>query len=306
MKWLKQIIKTILPAHWTRRVQCYLGLPRRIQVLEKQIRILTEHTARSQFPALTPATGFPSEINAHELKVFSQNGEDGILLYLFSRIGAASNTFVEFGIGDGSECNTANLSINFGWRGLLMDCEERNVAAARRFYQDELRERADQVRIVQCRVTAENINRTIADNGVQGELDLLSIDIDGNDYWVWKSIEVVNPRVVVCEYNACLGYERAITIQYDPTFDRRAKHPSLLYFGASLAALAKLANTKGYVLAGCDRHGANAFFVRRDLAEGKIRELTPREAYYPLRDRLMGVIGPERLHLIEDMPFEEV
>ncbi len=306
MRWLKQMLKGMLPARWTQRVQCHLGLPRRVQVLEKQLRILTEHLAQDRSPTLVPKTQFHAPINAHELKVFSQNGEDGILLYLFSKIGSVSNTFVEFGIGDGSECNTADLSINFGWRGLLMDCESRNVNAARRFYDDELRTASDRIQIIECMVTAENINDVLATNGFQGEIDLLSIDIDGNDYWVWKAIDVVNPRVVVCEYNACFGCDRAITVAYDPVFDRRAKHPSLLYFGASLPALTALAKTKGYVLAGCDQHGVNAFFVRQDLAEGCIQALTPAEAYYPLRDRLMGVIGPDHFQQIAAMPFDTV
>jgi len=229
---------------------------------------------------------YNSEINRHEFKVYSQTGEDGILLYIFSKIGTTNHRFVEFGCGDGRECNTANLSINCGWNGLLMDGNEENIGIAKKFYQSKLGDRYSNVKIQRNWITTENINKLILDNDVGGEIDLLSIDIDGNDYWIWKVIDVINPRVVAIEYNAAMGIDEAITVKYEPDFDRFRKHPSGVYFGASLLALTELAKTKGYILAGCCSCGFKAFFVRRDVAGEKIAELDVEKAYYPFYPEL--------------------
>jgi hypothetical protein len=169
-----------------------------------------------------------------------------------------------------------------------------------------LRDRVADVLVLQKKVTAENINELLSEHCPDTVIDLLSIDIDGNDYWVWKALDAVEPRVVVAEYNAAMGYRKATSVAYDPDFDRWAKHPSGLYAGASLAALTKLAHEKGYVLVGCDRHGVNAFFVKRDLAAGKLTELTPEQAYFPLQDRKLGLVTPESFSAIAHMPFVEV
>jgi hypothetical protein len=220
-------------------------------------------------------------------------------------VGVTGRRFVEFGVGDGSECNTANLSINFGWRGLLMDRDEECIERARRFYDKAVETGEEDLRIVACTVTAENIDEVLVANGVRGEIDLLSIDIDGNDYWVWKAIGAVDPRVVVIEYNASFGPDRSITVPYDPRFDRHAKHPSGYYHGASLAALAKLGAEKDYVLFGCDSSGVNAFFVRGSVAEGKVPALTVHDAYVPDYRRSHRSTD-DQFALVADLPFEEV
>ena len=220
-----------------------------------------------------------------ELKVYSQNGEDGLLLYLFSQIGSTNKSFVEFGVEDGKECNTANLSINFGWNGLLMDCDWKQVVKAKHYYKNLPSVKPCQVKVIQCFVTAENINKVLLDNGMKGTIDLLSIDIDGNDYWIWKAISAVDPRVVVIEYNASLDVDKAWTVEYDPEFVRYEKHRSGCYHGASLKALAKLADSKGYGLVGCESSGANAFFVKKDLLRS-LRNVSLEDAYYPHFRRL--------------------
>jgi len=161
------------------------------------------------------------------------------------------------------------------------------------------------VKIVQSWVTAENINETISKNGMEGEIDLLSVDIDGNDYWVWKAIDCISPRVAVIEYNASLGHE-PITVGYDPNFDRYEKHPSGFYHGASLAAVDKLAKTKGYVLVGCDSAGVNAFFVRRDVAQDSLPQVSPEEAYFPHSKRVQTRTTEEQLDLIKHLAFDRV
>lgn len=213
-----------------------------------------------------------------EFKVCSKCGADGLILYIFSKIGIVNRTFVEMGVEDGRECNTANLSLNFGWQGMIVDANKEWLESAKRFYQDKLGEGASKVKIVPCFVTAENINKLLSDNGMRGEIDLLSIDIDGNDYWVWKMIEAVNPRLVVAEYNPVFGPDKALTIKYNPDHSYTKENP--LYFGASLAALKKLADSKGYILVGCGSWGYDAFFVRKDAAQGKFVELSPEHAFY--------------------------
>jgi len=202
-----------------------------------------------------------ADLSRYEFRVSSQNAEDGIIAALFARLGVTNRTFVEFGVEDGIVCNTARL-LRRGWSGLQMDPREGNAGGIKR----EL-------------VTAENVNDLFARYGVPRDFDLLVIDIDGNDYWVWQAVSGYRPRVVVVEYNANLAPERSVAIRYDPGF----RWDGTAYYGASLLALQRLGRRKGYRLAGCDSMGVNAFFVRADLAAGVI--LAPddvREIYRPL------------------------
>ena len=163
---------------------------------------------------------------------------------IFATIGVSDRYFVEIGCQDGTECNTAYLAEQ-GWHGLLMDGGGSN-GNARAVIQPEF-------------VTAENINGLLIKYDVPSEFDLLSIDIDGNDYWVWKAI-VQRPRVVVIEYNAHVAAQERRAIVYDPHFAWQGTD----YFGASLRALKELGEDKGYTLVYCERTGTNAFFVRDD------------------------------------------
>lgn len=206
-------------------------------------------------------------------KVYSQNEEDGILEEIFNRIGTTNKLFVEFGVQNGLECNSHYLLLK-GWSGLWLEGNEKHVAEINaRFYP------AIKTRQLKCRnafITRENINRLIADAGFVGSLDLLSIDIDGNDYHVWKAIDVVDPRVVAVEYNAKLP----------PNFDwKMAYNAQHVWdgsdnFGASLKAFELLGRERGYQLVGTNITGSNAFFVKRELAEGKFLEPSTAEFLY--------------------------
>ena len=202
-----------------------------------------------------------------EFGVYSQWGEDGILEYLLSRMSVPNEAFVEFGVQDYTESNTRFLLKRRNWTGLVIDSSAANV---RRIRSDPISQMYD-LRSVAAMVTAENINGIISSAGIRGDIGLLSIDIDGNDYWVWKAIDVISPRVVVCEYNGLFGDDHAVTVPYDPGFDRTHAHYSKLFFGASLPALRDLAARKGYVFVGCNSAGVNAFFVRADCAAGFAR-----------------------------------
>lgn len=215
------------------------------------------------------------ELFDHEFQVFSQWGEDGIIQFLLRHVRVPEKTFVEFGVEDYMESNTRFLLVNNNWAGLVIDPSTENV---QRIRQSNVYWRHN-LKAVQAFVTAENINHLLAENGLSGEIGLLSIDIDGNDYWVWDAIDVVDPVIVTVEYNHRFGAKDAVTIPYDPGFDRGTAHPSKLYFGASLKALCLLAEKKGYAFVGCNRNGVNAFFVRRDRLPSSIRMVQPEEGF---------------------------
>jgi hypothetical protein len=277
----------------------YRRLLRRIDALERNL----ERVLLMRYPELGPEVGPREALRRHEFKVHSQNGEDGLLLRIFSTIGVTERRVVEFGIQDGRECNAANLILNYGWGGLLMDLGEGYVRAARAFYHEERGVPEERLKIEQERMTAENANTVLERHGIKGEIDLLSIDIDSNDYWVWKAIRAVEPRVVVIEYNASLDPGKRLICEYDPDFDARARHPRGWYHGASLGALALLAERRGYSLVGCESAGVNAFFVRSDLARGRLPELLPEEAYYPHARRLRHASPAEQYAQLEKLRF---
>lgn len=291
----KSLIKRLLPGRWRRLLET---LEYRLDAQSQFARQLGADILRQRYPALVRLP-HRSVVNLHEMTAYSQGGEDGILLYLFSQIGATNHRVVEFGFGDGRECNAANLIFNFGWEALLLDCDAANVAAARALYRPY-----PLVRIEQALVTAENINTLL--QPFAGEVDLLSIDIDGNDYWVWNAISVIQPRVVVVEYNASMGDTERLTVPYTPEFQRFKTHPSGYYHGASLAALGALGAEKGYQLVGCNRAGVNAFFVRTDLINETLPALTAPQAFYPNTRRLQRMSTEAQFALIAHLKYEHV
>ena len=249
--------------------------------------------------------GYRELLRRREFRVSSQNGEDGLLAFIFSEIGVTNRRFVEFGVGDGRECNCANLAVWFGWSGLMLESDAAAARRARKHY-DRLGRRAGNiVRVQRAHVTVENINETISDAGTRGEIDLLSIDIDGNDYWLWEAIDAIEPRVVVIEYNASFGL-RSTSVPYDPGFVRFRRHRSGWYHGASLAALAKLGERKGYDLVGADSRGVNAFFVRADARRGCLRAMKAEEAYYPQKKRLAVATVEQQFEAIRHLDFVEI
>jgi hypothetical protein len=214
-------------------------------------------------------------ISDSEFRVFSQWGEDGILQYLIKNIKVCRKIFVEFGVENYTQSNTRFLLINNNWSGLVIDGGSENVTYIKRdpiYWQYNLK-------AVNSFITKDNINQLFLDSGIQGEIGLLSIDIDGNDYWVWQAINSISPAIVVSEYNFRFGATKALTVPYDASFVRTQAHHSNIYYGASLKALCLLGNRKGYTFVGCNNAGNNAFFVRNDLKPDSLRELTPEEGY---------------------------
>ena len=204
----------------------------------------------------------PKRLTKYSQKVYSQNGEDGILREILNRIGTINQYFVEFGSGDGSENNTVYLLKVQGWSGLWMDGDKSAIDRAKRSFSKEIE--ANQLVAEVEFITAENVEELFKRYSVPNEFDVLSIDIDHNDYHVWKAIKY-NPRVLVVEYNAIFqpGMDWVVEYQADAVWDRTS------HFGASLSAFERLGREKGYSLVGCDFAGVNAFFVRDDLLGDK-------------------------------------
>lgn len=255
------------------------------------------------------AAGGVRSLAEAEFSVFSQFGEDGIIQYLVNRLEFPHHTFIEFGVEDYTESNTRFLLLNNNWSGFIMDSSAKYVARIRRreeYWKYDLR-------AIPAFVTRENINDLLAGSGFDRDVGLMSIDVDGNDYWIWRAVEVVRPIVVIVEYNSVWGGERAITVPYDEHFVRSRAHSSMMYYGASLRAFCELGRQKGYAFIGCNSNGNNAFFVRRDKL-GALQERTPEEGYveskfHDSRDENGGVShlrGPERLRPMAGMPVINV
>lgn len=195
-------------------------------------------------------------------KVFSQSDEDGKLLYIFSLIGSTNKKIVELCAGNGIECNSANLIINHGWSGLLIDGNENLVKEGMTFYQKNPQTYVYPPTFVHSWITRTNVNTILEENGFQGEIDLLSLDMDGVDYWIWDALTIIDPRVVVVEYQDIVGPDKSLTVPYSDDFNAYQYSTTRgmpNYCGASLSAFVKLAQKKGYRLVGCNRYGYNAF-----------------------------------------------
>jgi hypothetical protein len=259
----------------------------------------------------TAERGLLPDIRDAEFKVFSEYGDDGIIQYLIrqARISRELETFVDFGVESYIEANTLFLLRNNNWRGLIMDGSAKNIEKAKKntlYWRHDLTART-------AFITKDNINDLIAGAGFSGAIGLLSIDIDGNDYWVWEALDVVQPIIVIAEYNSTFGSRRALTIPYDPKFTRHKAHHSGLYWGCSLKALERLGAAKGYALVGSNNAGNNAYFVHRDHLNG-LRPLRAEEAhveskYREARDEsgtLTYLSGRARLPVIQHLPIVDL
>lgn len=204
-------------------------------------------------------------------RIFSQFEEDGLLLYLDAVLELENHTFVDIGSADGINSNCANLALNMGWHGLFIDGNPASIARGRKFYEAHPDSMLFPPVFVEAFITRENINQLILDAGFSGQIGIMSIDIDGNDYWVWKAVNAVDPAVVVIETHIEFGM-RNIVVPYDPDYVHPGKHPD--YFSASPVAMVKLARRKGYRLVGANRYGFNLIFVKTDLHEDRVPEVS--------------------------------
>lgn len=201
------------------------------------------------------------ELDEVAFQVFSQRGEDGVLQYIISQIEIPNRIFIEFGVENYTESNTRLLLFN-NWRGMIIDSSSRNI----RFIKKDFIYWKYDITAYKSFITAENINSLISNYTTCADIGVLSVDIDGNDYWVWQAITAVRPRIVICEYNSAFGNSLPVTVPYNQNFSKSKLHYSNLYFGASLAAVCLMAEQKGYDFIGTTSAGVNAFFVRKDCA----------------------------------------
>jgi hypothetical protein len=268
--------------------------------LERQLQVLLSLRYRERAERGDPALGFDDV----GFDVCSSTGEDGILLYIFSVIGFDKRSCIDIGAGGVEGSNVANLIVQHGFDALLIDGDEPSMKVTKRYY-----ERNAPLSVPTCLstiITADNVDDTLTAQGFAGTIDLLCLDIDGVDYWIWKAIDAVDPRVVVVEYQDILGPERSWTVPYKPDFnvhDYDVNRDNRNYCGASLRAFTKLAESKGYRLVGCNRGGWNAFYVKRGLADEALPEVTV-ESCFRYRWNKYGM--EKRLPLVEAMRWEEV
>jgi hypothetical protein len=267
----------LLEAHWEHRFPAALdaawerlpGAPWQRQRVDKGTQTLL-HLAYQEL--LREGKPLP-RLDEVGFRAFSQFDEDGILHYLFSVLGVANKSVVEICAGVGYECNAANLIINHAWDGLLFDGDQRNVDIANGFFSRWPDTYWRPPTVCQAWIDAETINDRIAENGFTGEIDLLSLDMDGVDFWIWKAITCINPRVVVLEINDCIPADVSVAVPYNRNFVV-ATDDKPGWLGASLAAWVKLGREKGYRLVGINRNVVNAFFVRNDLRPDLIPEVS--------------------------------
>lgn len=267
------------------------------------------------------------DINKHKrireygFKVYSQWDEDGIIQYLIKKIPIENKVFVEFGVENYEEANTRFLLKKDDWKGLVIDGNKRNID----FIKTDQIYWQHNFTAVHSFITKENINKIISQNVATEDIGILSVDIDGNDYWIWKEITCVRPRIVIAEFNNLFGKDLAVTVPYKSDFIRSREHSSNIYFGCSLMALIQLAKEKGYFFVGCNSKCMNAFFVRNDLrefieektieeefetttiresksAEGKLTFLSDRkEQYKMLQDKMLYNIESGKLNSIGEL-----
>jgi hypothetical protein len=251
-----------------------------------------------------------SSIHEVEFQVFSQWGDDGIIQYLINKLEIPNKIFIEFGVENYKESNTRFLLINNNWSGLVIDGSSENVEYIKR---DTISWAFD-IHATHAFITKENINNLIStflNKGYPSEIGIMSIDIDGNDYWIWQEIKVVNPIIIIVEYNSVFGDSNLWTIPYKSDFYRLDYHSSYQYWGASLGAYCALASSLGYHFIGCNSNGNNAYFVRKDKI-GDFKPLSCKDGFVQskYRDHVdengerWG--GEKRINLIRGMPIFDI
>jgi len=251
-----------------------------------------------------------TNIKHYEYRVFSQWGEDGIIQRLVNVIGLRDKTFIEFGVEDFMESNCRFLLMKDNWSGFVIDGSAGNMKRLKESY---LYWKYD-LTAIDAFITRENIDGLLAKSGFGKDLGILSIDLDGNDYYVLEAIECVRPRILICEYNAVFGPTRSISVPYDANFVRGDMHFSNLYYGASLGAMVHIANKKGYSLVGTNSAGNNAFFVLNELINEHVEVLSTSDAFSLAKFResrdkegnLTYLSSDQRRHLINGLPVFNV
>lgn len=284
-------------------------LKRQFAAIEARQRTLLHLNAKMLIESISKKDDIKS-LQEVEFKVYSQWGEDGIIQWLIHHIPIKNKTFIEFGTENYQESNTRFLLEENNWSGMIMDGSKSNMDSVKKDY---IYGNYD-IHPVTAFITKENINELLMRSGFDEDLGLLSIDIDGNDWWVLQEISVMRPRILICEYNALWGAKEAVTTVYKPDFYRIDEHYSGSYFGGSLEAFKLLAKEKGYSFVGVNSNAVNAFFVRNDLVDYLPKSLIDNADY--VENKFAVIFGPnggyidmlpsERLEMLADMELVDV
>ncbi len=238
-------------------------------------------------------------------RTYSQFEEDGIILYVLSMIGFNTRRVVEMSCGDGRECMATNLILNHGFNGYLFEANAQSADEACRFFASKKDCFLRQPAITTAWITAENVNKLLRDSGAEGGVDLLSLDIDGNDYWVLRAVEATQPRLIVVETRNVMPSDLSLTIPYKPDFDYAAQPEAERDFhGVSLLAMTKLCRARGYRLIGAHRLGFNAFFLKNGEGEQFFPEVSVEECHNNqyTRERRRGWPAVKDMPWIDPMP----
>ncbi|SRR6266568_1751109 len=212
-------------------------------------------------------------LNRYEYKVFSQFGEDGIISEIFKRIGSTNKYFVEIGVEDGRENNTLH-QLTQEWNGCWIEGDKKHTENINKNFYSLIK--AHKLKVINSFVTKENINTLFKASKIPTTFDFLSVDIDGNDYWILQALEKYSPRVICVEYNTLVGPETDWIMKYDPSYVLDGS----MHFGASLVSFEKLLNSRGYLLVACSLAGTNAFFVKKNLVKKKFLEPFTAKNFY--------------------------
>lgn len=291
-------------SHWTSSVSSRTKIARVAGYPSKLMKVIGDPRSRAgtfydSLHQLATRYGPASTLTAHEFRVFSQNGEDGVVAEIVSRIGPSfPETFGEVGGGNGLAGNTLFLADVLGWQGLFIEASDGDFAKLRSKYSQNPR-----VATIKSFVTPVNVDQLLAEGGLSQEIGVLSIDIDGNDFYVWQALSA-RPVLVIVEYNGALPLDEELV---QPLSDQPWSGTD--YFGASLGALESLAHRLGYLLVHTELTGTNAFFVRNDYA-ARFSDLSPQRRivnhellwlshrpdrtgrrYVRLEDRRLGGLG---------------
>lgn len=249
---------------------------------------------------------YPVNLKDIGFQNYSGSDEDGIILYLISILGIKNWKIIDIGAGTPLGSNSANLIVHHGWEALLIDSSKFAKELSLNFYKKIPQTNVNPPKFETCKATSKNINEIIKNNGFKGEIDVLSIDIDSIDYWIWESITVVDPRIVIVEYQTALGPSSSLTVPNRDDFDRfdyEINNADVVYGGASLPALVKLGQRKGYSFVGTNAKEFNAFFVRADLKPEYLQEKKVSECFITNRSfRLVENYG----EILKEFDWEKV
>jgi hypothetical protein len=238
--------------------------------IELNQKLLYEYWKNDKGPANMSDKGF---------RIHSQFEEDGLLLYVFSKIGFTNRKGVEMCCGWALSCMLSNLILYHSFEGLLFDGSTENIEKARYFFKSHPNTFLYPPKLVQAWITKDNINELIQQNGFEGEIDIFSLDVDGVDYYLMKALNIISPRVVICEVQNVVPPNLALTVPYRDDFNCRDGKYDPEFRSVSLLAMVKLMREKGYRLIGCHRYGFNAIFLRNDVGTEYFPEINHEDCY---------------------------